>query len=131
RDRVGEFINEAQASRKNFICNRFLALLSKPTSLCPKLSIPFQEKAQFDVLRSMANNVPPLIITQEGYRAVARVQLARKKTAQEQEWARLKARSWPPWKENRTAMDEEKGVEFGFSRASRIMSQMHQAGYEH
>lgn len=131
RDRVGEFINEAQVSRKNFLCNRFLALLSRPTSLCPKLSIPFQEKAQFDVLRSMASNVPPLIITQEGYRAVARVQLARKKTAQEQEWARLKARSWPPWKENRTAMDEEKGVEFGFSRASRIMSQVHQAGYEH
>lgn len=131
RDRVGEFINEAQASRKNFLCNRFLALLSRPTSLYPKLSIPFQEKAQFDVLRSMAGNVPPLIVTQEGYRAVARVQLARKKTAQEQEWTRLKARSWPPWKENRTAMDEEKGAEFGFSRASRIMSQMHQAGYEH
>lgn len=131
KNRVGEFINEAQASRKNFLCNRFLALLSRPTSLYPKLSIPFQEKAQFDVLRSMAGNVPPLIITQEGYRAVARVQLAHKKTAQEQEWARLKARSWPPWKENRTAMDEEKGVEYGFSKASRIMSQMHQAGYEH
>lgn len=130
-DKAENFINEAHTSRTNFLCNRFLALLSKPTSLYPKLSIPFQEKAQFDVLRSMASNVPPLIITQEGYRAVARVQLARKKTIQEQEWAKLKARSWPPWKENRTAMDEEKGVEFGFSRASRIMNQMHQAGYEH
>jgi hypothetical protein len=111
-------------------CNNFLSLLSLPSSLHPVISAPHQEKAQFQVLQFMANRSPALLVTRIGFRAVVRNQLAHKKTPNEREWANLKGESWPPWKENRNAMDEEKGYEFGASRASRILHRMYEAGYE-
>jgi hypothetical protein len=110
-------------------CNNFLSLLSLPSSLHPVISAHHQEKAQFQVLHFMANRSPALLVTRTGFRAVVRNQLAHKKTPQEREWANLKGSSWPPWKENRNAMDEEKGYEFGTSRASRILQRMYEAGY--
>lgn len=110
--------------------NAFLSLLSLPASLHPILSALHQEKAQFQVLHFMASRAPALIVTRTGFRAVVRNQLAHKKTLEEREWAKLKRESWPPWKENRNAMDEEKGYEFGTSRASRILHRTYEAGYE-
>ncbi|KAF2466501.1 uncharacterized protein BDR25DRAFT_395696 [Lindgomyces ingoldianus] len=110
-------------------CNSFLSLLALPTSHHPVLSTHYQQRAQFQVLRFMANRSPALIVTRVGFRAVTRVHLAQRKTPQEQEWAVLKGASWPPWKENRTAMDEEKNFEFGSSRASKIIQRMYEAGY--
>lgn len=110
-------------------CNSFLGLLAMPTNLRPVLSSVYQQDAQFHVLRFMASQSPALPVTQVGFRATMRVQLAHAKTEQEREWARLKGPSWPPWMQKRTAMDEGKGYEFGASRASLIMHQMFEAGY--
>ncbi|KAF1956725.1 hypothetical protein CC80DRAFT_412972, partial [Byssothecium circinans] len=110
--------------------NSLLSLISLPASLRPVLSSLHQEKAQFEILQFMANCEPAIIMTRVGFRATARNQLAHSKTSQERTWAELKGPSWPPWKENRTAMDEEKGYEFGASRASRILHRMYEAGYE-
>jgi hypothetical protein len=110
-------------------CNKFLSLLSLPSSLHPIISALHQEKAQFQVLHFMANCSPALIVTRVGFRAVVRNQLAHKKTSEEREWAKLKGETWPPWKENRNAMDEDKGYDFGTSRASRILHRMFEAGY--
>ncbi|KAJ9624105.1 hypothetical protein H2203_005554 [Taxawa tesnikishii (nom. ined.)] len=77
----------------------------------------------------MATHDPPLVINREGYRGVIRVQLARKKTAEEEEWAQLKSPSWPPWKEERTGMDAYIGVERGISRAGEVLARMQEAGY--
>lgn len=110
-------------------CNAFIKLLSLPASLNPMLSSRFQEKAQFGILKFMADSSPPIAVTRTGFRALSRVQLAHTKTSQEQEWARLKGTSWPPWKQSQTAMDEGKGYQYGASRASTILHRMFEAGY--
>lgn len=110
-------------------CNTLLLLISLPASLNPILAALSQEKAQFQVLQFMASCTPTITVTGLGFRSVARNQLAHPKTDEEKDWAELKGSSWPPWKENRTAMDEDKGYEFGASRASRIFHRMFEAGY--
>lgn len=109
--------------------NVLLLLLSLPADITPVLGANHQEKAQFQVLQFMASRTPALTVTQLGFRSVSRSQLAHSKTAEESEWAELKGPSWPPWKEDRTAMDEDKGYEFGASRASKILHRMYEAGY--
>ena len=109
--------------------NMFLVLLSLPASINPVLGALHQEQAQFQILQFMASHTPAITVTRQGFRSVARNQLAHIKTPDERDWAELKGPSWPPWKENRTAMDEEKGYEYGASRASRILHRMYEAGY--
>jgi hypothetical protein len=77
----------------------------------------------------MASRTPAITVTRSGFRAVSRTQLAHPKTTEEREWAELKGPSWPPWKDNRTAMDEDKSYEFGASRAAKIFHRMYEAGY--
>ncbi|PVI07004.1 hypothetical protein DM02DRAFT_551907 [Periconia macrospinosa] len=119
-----------QVSDMTDFSNTALQLISLPTSVNSLASVTYQEEAQFQVLQFMASCEPALVLTRTGFRAVARNQLAHPKTPQEREWASLKGPGWPPWKENRNAMDEEKGYEFGISRASRIVHKMYEAGYE-
>ncbi|OAL46147.1 hypothetical protein IQ07DRAFT_575106 [Pyrenochaeta sp. DS3sAY3a] len=109
--------------------NTLLSLLSLPTNNHPILSSSYQEKAQAQVLQFMASCSRPIVVSKLGFSSVTRTQLARAKTAREREWADLKGPSWPPWKEDRTAMDEEKGYLFGSSRASKILHRMFEAGY--
>lgn len=110
-------------------CNAFIKLLSLPATLQPVLSSRFQEKGQFEVLKFMASHSPPFSVSKAGFRGLSRVQLAHAKTPQEQEWARLKSSTWPPWKQSQTALDEDKGYQYGMSRASKIMHRMFEAGY--
>ncbi|KAH7085404.1 hypothetical protein BKA63DRAFT_458891 [Paraphoma chrysanthemicola] len=109
--------------------NSLLHLLSLPTSTNPILSALHQEKAQFQILQFMARCDPAIVVSKIGFRAIARNQLAHPKTPSEREWAELKGPSWPPWKEDRTAMDEDKDYHFGASRASKILHRMYEAGY--
>jgi hypothetical protein len=109
--------------------NAFLLFLSLPASIHPLHAAHHQEKAQFHVLQFMASCTPAITVTKLGFQSVTRNQLAHVKTAQEREWAELKGPAWPPWKGSRTAMDEDKGYEFGASRASKILHRMYEAGY--
>lgn len=118
----------AQSELTHF-CNTLLSLLSIPASLRPMIAAHHQENAQFRVLQIMAGYSPSIAVTRTGFRAIARIQLTHNKTEQEKDWAELKGPSWPPWKESRTAMDEEKGYEYGASRASKILHRMFEAGY--
>ncbi|KAF2011661.1 hypothetical protein BU24DRAFT_377002 [Aaosphaeria arxii CBS 175.79] len=110
-------------------CNTLISLISVPLSIHPIALSKYQEVAQFEILAFMAQTVPTVTVTRSGFRGVVRVQLARPKTAEEREWAMLKRPAWPPWKHDRTAMDEDKGFEFGASRAMQIMFRMFEAGY--
>ena len=110
-------------------CNNLLSLLSLPSSLRPMIASRHQEDAQFRVLKFMASYDPSIVVTRTGFRAVARIQLTHAKTEQEKDWAELKGPSWPPWKESRTAMDDDKGYEYGASRTSKILHRMFEAGY--
>ncbi|KAF3047551.1 hypothetical protein E8E12_010300 [Didymella heteroderae] len=110
-------------------CNNLLSLLSLPSSLRPMIASKHQEDAQFRILQFMAGYDPSIAVTRTGFRAIARIQLTHAKTKQERDWAELKGPSWPPWKENRTAMDEDKAYAYGASRASKILHRMFEAGY--
>lgn len=110
-------------------CNSLLSLLSLPSSLRPMIAARHQETAQFRILQFMAACEPSIAVTRTGFRAIARIQLTHGKTEQERDWAELKGPSWPPWKESRTAMDDDKGYEYGASRATKILHRMFEAGY--
>ncbi|KAL8645893.1 MAG: hypothetical protein Q9210_006455 [Variospora velana] len=115
--------------RLSFYYNRVLSLLALPPNKSPYRSLQHRQHAQFMVIRQMNAFSPPLIINREGYRAVARVQLAHRKTDRERRWAKLKAMSWPPWKEDKLGVDASIGVEHGISRAFDSLRQMADAGY--
>ncbi|CAD0107052.1 unnamed protein product [Aureobasidium uvarum] len=109
--------------------NHALRILSQPSHISPFKNVVFQEAAQAIILKHMADHTPALAIDRVGYRAVARVQLATKKSPSDREWARLKSPSWPPWKEDRTGMDARIGLDYGISRAHQILIRMQEAGY--
>jgi len=122
-----EYIN---LQRIEFLYNQTLVLLSHPSPMMPYHAVCFQEIAQFDILQRMASHRPPIAVTLNGYRAIATVQLRNKKTPREKDWAQLKAKSWPPWKHDKTGLDAEKGPEYGVSRALQAIRRMHEAGYK-
>ncbi|KAJ5888038.1 hypothetical protein N7495_008079 [Penicillium taxi] len=111
--------------------NTCLWLLSLPTNTQPYRNVFIQQQAQFELLKAMAMHEPVLHITRQGYRAVAALQVAHKKTAAERQSADLKAPSWPPWKEEKMGIDAHRGNEGMYSRAMSVFSQMKEAGYSH
>ena len=117
------------ATRLTFLHNRMLTLVAEPTSQTPFLSVAHQERAQFNIIRRMNEFEPALTINREGYRAVLAVQVAHRKTMSERRWAKLKSKSWPPWKEDKLGIDSATGAEGGNSRASEVMAKMKESGY--
>ncbi|KAI9041258.1 uncharacterized protein KD926_007212 [Aspergillus affinis] len=107
---------------------RLLALRCRQGSF---RSAAIQQEAQFTLLRAMAGNQPVMPVTRQSYQAIAVVQLAHKKTSAERQFAELKAPSWPPWKEEKSGIDFQRGSEGMSSRAMRVMTQMKEAGYGH
>ena len=122
-------LRRSRMAELSYLYNTILSLLAAPASMYPFLSISAQQQAQFVIIRRMHEFEPPLVIDHEGYRAVIRVQLAHKKTFQERDWASLKAKSWPPWKQDKLGLDAEKGLQYGQSRASQAIKNMEEAGY--
>lgn len=109
--------------------NSLLCLLALPTSKEPFVSIISRERAQFIIIRKMTQFDPPLVLNRKGYRAVAQVQIAHRKTIPEREWATLKAKSWPPWRQLRSGIDSDIGKERGISRAAEVIMRSQEAGY--
>ncbi|KAF2400024.1 hypothetical protein EJ06DRAFT_549402 [Trichodelitschia bisporula] len=116
-------------ARWTFLHNRALRLFSRPTKLRPMIASSLQQRAQFDIIRKMLEHNPPLVLAEEGYRAVSTVLLRLKKMPQERDWAGLKAKSWPPFKQSRTRLDDEKDPEYGASLAMQSLRHMVEAGY--
>ncbi|MCJ1250081.1 hypothetical protein MMC30_007307 [Trapelia coarctata] len=117
------------SSRLSFLYNRILHLLALPSSQHPYRDVPFHQRAQFDIIKRMNEFEPALTINREGYRAVARIQLAHRKTLEERAWAAMKAKSWPPWKEDKLGIDADIGIESGVSRANQVLIRSIEAGY--
>lgn len=112
-----------------YMYNTLLKLVSLPASIGPFQSAFHQQRAQFSLLRRMNQFQPPLIVDRRGYRAVVSMQLRHKKTLKEREWAQMKARSWPPWKEEKLGIDADISVEHGTSRAMEALRRSWEAGY--
>ena len=121
--------NHHQDTQLSTIYNNLLHILSMPSKIHPFVNSIFQQRAQFSVLRRMDQFQPPLPFDARGARAVVAIQLMHKKTPQEQEWARMKAKSWPPCKEDRLGLDATIGPEYGISRAREALSRLKEAGY--
>ncbi|OQO12510.1 hypothetical protein B0A48_03152 [Cryoendolithus antarcticus] len=111
------------------LLNEAMWQIAQPLAVSPLKDVTHQETAIISILSFMAEHKPALQIDRQGYRAVIRMQLAQPKTESERKWAALKALSWPPWKEDRTAMDSEIGPEQGISRAGTTLRRMQEAGY--
>lgn len=122
-------VSRERAGRLSLLYNRILSLLALPSSQYSMRDLPYNQRAQFIIISGMSKFTPALVINREGYRAVTSIQLAHRKTIQEQEWARLKARSWPPWKEDKLGLDADKGKELGMTRAIESISKLKEAGY--
>ncbi|KAL8858362.1 MAG: hypothetical protein Q9178_005043 [Gyalolechia marmorata] len=120
---------ETEASRLCFHYNRILRVIALPSNESPYQSVHHRQRAQFILYRRMIDPSSPITINREGYRAMALVQLAHRKTDSEREWARLKAPSWPPWKVNRTGMDAHVAAESGMSRATTVLREATDRGY--
>ena len=119
-----------QLSVKSHQLNKLMSLVSTSTKEQAFKNGDHQEAALIPILRYMSEHEPSLHINRQGYRAVIRIQLAQRKTSDEQQWAELKALSWPPWKEDRTGMDALITKEVhGMSRASQTLMRMREAGY--
>ena len=116
-------------ARLTYLYNTLLKLVSLPASIGPFQSAFHQQQAQFTLLRRMNKFQPPLIVDRRGYRAVVTLQLRHKKTLKEREWAQMKAKSWPPWKEEKLGIDAFIGVEHGVSRAMQALRRSWEAGY--
>ena len=126
--KMTELTSEDRA-RLTYAYNTVLKLVSHPASVGPFESVYPQQQALFSLLRRMNQFQPSLIVDRRGYRAVVSMQLRHKKTLREREWARMKAKSWPPWKEERLGIDADIGVEHGVSRAMEVLRQSWEAGY--
>lgn len=125
----GRSLDRQQVALLTHAVNKVLSLLSFSAAESPFKNNIHQEKALLRVLRYMADFQPQLALNREGYRAVIRLQLAQGKTSSETQWAELKALSWPPWKEERTAMDAAITLEHGTTRAGHTLERMAEAGY--
>ena len=122
-------LTSEDAAQLSYMYNTLLKLVSLPASISPFQSVVHQQRAQFSLLRRMNEFQPPLIVDRRGYRAVVSMQLRHKKTLKEREWAQMKARSWPPWKEEKLGIDADISVDHGISRAMEVMRQSWEAGY--
>lgn len=122
-------LDDSETARLTYKYNTILKLLALPSDRHPFLSAIFQQRAQFSILRRMNRFEPPLIVDKRGYQAVVSMQLMHKKTVKEREWAHMKAKSWPPWKEEKLGIDARIGVEDGISRAKEALSRAREAGY--
>ncbi|KAK3677183.1 hypothetical protein LTR78_002721 [Recurvomyces mirabilis] len=116
-------------ARLTHMLNAALRLITIRTAVEPMHNTEPQEAAVVRILSFMSEQHPQLQITREGFRAVIRIQLTMKKTPREQEWGKLKALSWPPWKQDRTAMDALITPEYGVTRALSTLGGMREAGY--
>lgn len=116
-------------------CNRILAIMSLPSKVRAVVSASHQQTGQFRILQFMAaqeshdGSRSALVVNRHGFRSAIRNQLAHSKTDKERDWAHLKGTHWPPWVREHTAMDEDKGYEYGASRASQVIHRMREAGY--
>lgn len=113
------------------VYNRFLSLISLASPKEPFKWSLHQQNAQLALVRLMLEFKPQLPVTREGFRALIKVQLLHKKTAEERSWAEAKSLSWPPWRQDKLGIEEDLGYPGKESRAMRLLRRMREAGYAH
>lgn len=130
-ERAHEHLGLDGLDRLSHVYNRFLSLISLPSPREPFKWSLNQQNAQLALVRLMAGFQPQLPVTREGFRALIKVQLAHKKTAEERSWAEAKSLSWPPWRRDKLGIEEDLEYPGKESRAMKLLRRMTEAGYAH
>lgn len=129
QDPASESSNQKLAAFLRSRYNGLLIKLAHPIPVAPMRASAYQERAQFELVSCMARHSPSVSVTREGYEAILNVQLARGKSPVDRDWASLKSKGWPPFKQSKMQSDEDKDRAYGTSNAARVLLQQQQAGY--
>ncbi|KAM3086413.1 hypothetical protein ACMFMG_000548 [Clarireedia jacksonii] len=129
KESMDECMSDRTLSLFSKTLNQLLHTLSFPSVIEPFKSMRHNWHAQRILLLLASQSKPPLIIDQNGYRAVQSVLVALKKSDDESRLASIRARGWPPWRVDQDGMDAQCSPDENMSRAVSAITQMRAAGY--
>ncbi|KUJ14650.1 uncharacterized protein LY89DRAFT_619700, partial [Mollisia scopiformis] len=109
--------------------NRLLQALALPARAEPYQAMVYNWSAQKIILGLASTFSPPLMLDQPAYQAVINVLTASKKSSLESRSAKLRARTWPPWRIEQDGMDAQRKLEEDFSRTIVALMRKRESGY--
>jgi DNA (cytosine-5)-methyltransferase 1 len=111
------------------VLNKSLQYFSWPARVRPIDHMEHNWAAQRHMLRLAASTEPPLVMDQNGYRAVRAVLIALQKTKGEAKNADRAAKTWPPYRRTLDGIDERRDPEDDLSRSAKAGMLVRAAGY--
>jgi DNA (cytosine-5)-methyltransferase 1 len=114
---------------RSLVLNKALYYLSWPARVRPIDHMEHNWAAQRHLLRLAAIAEPPLVMDQNGYRAVRTVLVALSKTKGEAKNADRAAKTWPPYRRTLDGIDERRDPEDDLSRSAKAGMLVRAAGY--
>lgn len=111
------------------LLNKSLQYFSWPARVRPIDHMEHNWAAQRHMLRLAASTEPPLVMDQNGYRAVRSVLIALQKTKGEAKNADRAAKTWPPYRRTLDGIDERRDPENDLSRSAKAGMLVREAGY--
>jgi DNA (cytosine-5)-methyltransferase 1 len=114
---------------RSLVLNKSLQYFSWPARVRPIDHMEHNWAAQRHLLRLAATAEPPLVMDQNGYRAVRSVLIALSKTKGEAKTADRAAKTWPPYRRNLDGIDERRDPDDDLSRSAKAGMLVRSAGY--
>jgi DNA (cytosine-5)-methyltransferase 1 len=114
---------------RSLVLNKSLQYFSWPARVRPIDHMEHNWAAQRHLLRLAATTEPPLVMDQNGYRAVRTVLIALGKTKGEAKNADRAAKTWPPYRRTLDGIDERRDPEDDLSRSAKAGMLVRAAGY--
>lgn len=114
---------------RSVVLNKSLQYFSWPARVRPIAHMEHNWAAQRHLLRLAATTEPPLVMDQNGYRAVRAVLIALSKTKNEAKNATRAAKTWPPYRRTVDGIDERRDPEDDLSRSAKAGMLVRAAGY--
>ncbi|KAK3290641.1 uncharacterized protein B0H64DRAFT_368033 [Chaetomium fimeti] len=114
---------------RSLVLNKALQYFSWAARVRPIDHMEHNWAAQRHLLRLAATTEPPLVMDQNGYRAVRTVLIGLNKTKGEAKNADRTARTWPPYRRTLDGIDERRNPEDDLSRSAKAGLLVRAAGY--
>ncbi|KAL2194839.1 hypothetical protein P885DRAFT_41738 [Corynascus similis CBS 632.67] len=114
---------------RSLVLNKSLRYFSWPARVRPIDHMEHNWAAQRHLLRLAATAEPPLVMDQNGYRAVRAVLIALRKSKGEARNADRAAQTWPPYRRTLDGIDERRDPEDDLSRSAKAGMLVREAGY--
>jgi len=117
------------AQARSVVLNKALQYFAWPARIRPLVHMEHNWAAQRYLLRLATSSEPPLVIMQNGYRAIRQVLIALSKTKGEARNVERASKTWPPYRRAVDGMDERRPPEDDLSRSSKAGILVREAGY--